>query len=151
MVLRAHTQTSYQFARGFWPPCIFWTPAKCEVAHTSLPFSPSKVSHSDIYLAPGGGTWHQNQNQLGSYLPRDGSCDGVDRPNDHGGPRFGCAELVSGLPTSSFAVVLKGSASNLADRARRAHTYDRARRFIRSICSAATNSERCRFFDQSRK
>ena len=28
--------------------------AKCEVAHTSLPIRPSKVRHSDIYLAPGG-------------------------------------------------------------------------------------------------
>src|SRR5262249_57070773 len=34
--------------------------------------------------------------------------DGVDHPNDHGGPRFGCAELVSGLPSSTFAVVLRG-------------------------------------------
>jgi hypothetical protein len=33
---------------------IFWKPAKCEVAHTSLPIRPSKVRHSDIYLAPGG-------------------------------------------------------------------------------------------------
>jgi hypothetical protein len=33
---------------------IFWKPAKCEVAHTSLPIHPSKVRHSDIYLAPGG-------------------------------------------------------------------------------------------------
>jgi hypothetical protein len=32
----------------------FWETAKCEVAHTSLPIRPSKVRHSDIYLAPGG-------------------------------------------------------------------------------------------------
>src|SRR6516225_5431488 len=38
------------------PPCIFWTPAKCEVAHTSFPFSPSKVQHGDIYLARQEGT-----------------------------------------------------------------------------------------------
>src|SRR5262249_31215830 len=31
---------------------------------------------------------------------RDGSCDGVDHPNDHGGPRFGCAERVTDLPSS---------------------------------------------------
>jgi hypothetical protein len=42
--------------------------AKCEVAHTIFPFSPSKVRHGDIYLAPGGDTWHQNQNQLGSHM-----------------------------------------------------------------------------------
>jgi hypothetical protein len=29
----------------------------CEVAHTIFPFSPSKVQHGDIYLAPGGDTW----------------------------------------------------------------------------------------------
>jgi|SRR5215468_11005466 len=154
MVLRAHTQTSYQFARGFWPPCIFWTPAKCEVAHTSLPFSPSKVSHSDIYLAPGGGTWHQNQNQLGSYLPRDGSCDGVDHPNDHGGPRFGCAELVSGLRSSTFAVVLRGPQA--APRIERRAPW--LTRMMTPEDSSAPpsaallpSSERCRFFDQSRK
>ena len=33
---------------------FFGQPAKCEAAHTSLPVSPSKVRHSDIYLAPGG-------------------------------------------------------------------------------------------------
>src|SRR5262249_11897474 len=31
-------------------------PAKCEVAHTSFPFSPSKVQHGDIYLARQEGT-----------------------------------------------------------------------------------------------
>jgi hypothetical protein len=35
--------------------CIFFgQPKKCEIAHTSLPIRPSKVRHSDIYLAPGG-------------------------------------------------------------------------------------------------
>jgi hypothetical protein len=35
--------------------CIFFgQPTKCEIAHTSLPIRPSKVRHSDIYLAPGG-------------------------------------------------------------------------------------------------
>src|SRR5262249_39948279 len=43
---------------------FFGQPPKCEVAHISLPFSPSKVRHGDIYLAPGGDTWHQNQNEL---------------------------------------------------------------------------------------
>src|SRR5262249_8073232 len=38
-----------------------YVPAKCEVAHTSLPIRPSKVRHDNIYLAPGGDTWHQNQ------------------------------------------------------------------------------------------
>jgi hypothetical protein len=33
---------------------FFGQPTKCEVAHTSLPIVPSKVRHSDIYLAPGG-------------------------------------------------------------------------------------------------
>ena len=36
-------------------------------------------------------------------------CGGVDHPNDHGGPRFGCAELVSDLPPSTFASVLRRS------------------------------------------
>jgi hypothetical protein len=35
---------------------IFWTPAKCEVAHTSFRLAPSKVRHGDIYLATGGDT-----------------------------------------------------------------------------------------------
>src|SRR5262249_32229152 len=34
--------------------------------------------------------------------------DGVDHPNDGGGRGFGGAELVSGLPSSTFAVVLRG-------------------------------------------
>src|SRR6516165_158281 len=109
MVLRAHTQTIAQFSRGFWPPCIFWTPAKCEVAHTSFPFSPSKVQHRDIYLAPGGvhGTETKTSHRI---YGRNGSCNGVDYPSGHdvGGPRFGCAELVSDVPSSTFAVVLGG-------------------------------------------
>src|SRR5262245_6492428 len=32
----------------------------------SVPIRPSR--HDDIYLAPGGDTWHQNQNQLGSHM-----------------------------------------------------------------------------------
>ena len=35
---------------------VFGQPAKCEVAHTSCPFSPSKVQHGDIYLARQEGT-----------------------------------------------------------------------------------------------
>ena len=75
--------------------CIFWDePAKCEVAHISLPFSPSKVRHGDIYLAPGG------------------ERDGGDYPSDHdvGGPRLGCADSGDGrdLPASTFEFVLKG-------------------------------------------
>ena len=70
----------------------------------------------------------------------DGSCDGVDHPSDYGGPRFGCADLVSGLPSSTFAVVLRGpqAASRIERRAPLAHAYDRAGSFVRSICSAAT-------------
>src|SRR6516164_7913757 len=111
MVLRAHTQTIAQFSQGFWPPCIFWTPAKCEVAHTSFPFSPSKVQHRDIYLAPGGvhGTETKTSHRI---YRRDGSCDSVDHPGGHdvGG---GCAELVSDLPPSTFAFVLRRSTSFL--------------------------------------
>src|SRR5262249_23487494 len=49
----------------------------------------------------GRGTWHQNPARF--VCRRGGSCDDVDHPNDHGGPRFGCAELVR-----TFAVVLRG-------------------------------------------
>jgi hypothetical protein len=72
------------------------------------------------------------------FYRRDGSCDGVDHPSDYGGPRFGFADLVSG--SSSFAVVLRGpqAAPRIERRARLAHAYDRAGRFVRSICSAAT-------------
>src|SRR5262245_51714738 len=82
------------------------------------------------------------------------SCDGVDHPNDHGGPRFGCAELVSGLPSSTLGVVLRGTQA--VPRIER-----RAPWLMRMIApedssappSAALlpSSERCRFFDQSRK
>jgi hypothetical protein len=48
-------------------------PAKCEVAHTSLPIRHSKVPHSDIYSGRQEGTWHRKQNQLGSFLP-SGCC-----------------------------------------------------------------------------
>jgi hypothetical protein len=40
---------------------------------------------------------------------RVGSCDGVDHPNDHGGPRFGCAVRVTDLPSSTFGFVLRGT------------------------------------------
>src|SRR5215831_1322011 len=36
-----------------------------------------------------------------------GSCDGVDHPDDHGGPRFGSAEFVTDLPLPTFAFVLR--------------------------------------------
>jgi hypothetical protein len=48
------------------PRCIFWTiRAKCEVAHTS----PRLARVPGGVPVPGGRPWHQNQNQLGSYLP----------------------------------------------------------------------------------
>jgi len=155
MVLRAHTQTIAQFSQGFWPPCIFWTPAKCEVAHTSFPFSPSKVQHRDIYLAPGGvhGTETKTSHRI---YRRDGSCDSVDHPGGHdvGGPRFGCAELVSDVPSSTFAVVLGGPQA--APRIERRAPW--LTRMIAPEDSSAPpsaaqlpSSERCRFFDQSRK
>src|SRR5262245_64380491 len=84
---------------------------------------------------------------------RDGSCDGVDHPNDHGGPRFGCAELVSGLPSSTFAVVLGGPQA-VPRIERRAPWLTRmiAPEDSSAPPSAAQllSSERCRFFDQSR-
>jgi len=39
-----------------------------DLAQGPLPIRPSKVRRDDIYLAPGGDTWHQNQNQLGSHM-----------------------------------------------------------------------------------
>ena len=88
-------------------------PAKCEVAHTSLPIRPSKVRHSDIYLAPGGvhGTETKAKTSWVRTCRRDGSCDGVEHPNDHGGSRFGCARLVTDLSPSTFAFVLAGRLS----------------------------------------
>src|SRR6516162_6617685 len=81
-------------------------------------------------------------------------CGGVDHPNDHGGPRFGCAELVSGLPSSTFAFVLRGpqAARRIERRARRAHATPMIAPKDSSAPSAALlrSSERCRF-DQSRK
>jgi len=34
------------------------------MAVTDFSFSPSKVRHGDIYLAPGGDTWHQQSHLL---------------------------------------------------------------------------------------
>ena len=38
---------------------FFGQPARCEIAHTSLPIRHSKVCHRDIYLAARRGTWHK--------------------------------------------------------------------------------------------
>jgi hypothetical protein len=64
----ARTQIIANSVGFFGYLAFFEQPAKCEVAHTIFPFSPSKVRHGDIYLAPGGDTGHQNQNQLGSHM-----------------------------------------------------------------------------------
>src|SRR5262249_7875271 len=71
----------------------------------------------------------------------------------HGGPRFGCAELVSGLPSSTFAVVLRGPQA--APRVERRAPW--LTRMIAPEDSSAPpsaallpRSERCRFLDQSR-
>src|SRR5262249_30530427 len=104
-------------------------PAKCEAAHTSFPFSPSKVQQGDIYLARQEGS-HGTKTQTYSVriYGRDGSCNGVDYPSGHdvGGPRFGCAELVSDVPssTSAFVVRCAQAAPRIERRARLAHAYD---------------------------
>src|SRR6516162_2779179 len=69
--------------------------------------------------------WETVSGRFGGYLThgtetktsdriyrRDGSCDSVDHPGGHdvGG---GCAELVSDLPPSTFAFVLRRSTSFL--------------------------------------
>src|SRR5262249_14237257 len=82
-----------------------------DLAQGLLPIRPSKVRCSDIYLAPGGvhGTETKTSHRI---YRRDGSCDSVDHPGGHdvGG---GCAELVSDLPPSTFAFVLRRSTSFL--------------------------------------
>src|SRR5262249_37272453 len=69
---RAYARPTTQPVEGaaFSAPtfAFFGQPAKCEVAHKSLPIRPSKVGHGDIYLAPGGDTWHQNQNQPARFV-----------------------------------------------------------------------------------
>src|SRR5262252_6392872 len=50
----SQTQIIANSHRVFGHLAFFGQPAKCEAAHTSFPFSPSKFCHSDIYLAPGG-------------------------------------------------------------------------------------------------
>src|SRR5262249_21330436 len=57
-------------------------PAKCEVAHTSFPFSPSKVQQGDIHLARQEGT-HGTKTSSVRIYGRDGSCNGVDYPSGH--------------------------------------------------------------------
>src|SRR5262245_15466262 len=62
---------------------------------------------------------------------RDGSCDGGDHPSDHDA-QFGCAELVTDLPASTFAFVLRQSTSFLPP------TLD-AR--VASLCRTESESE----------
>jgi hypothetical protein len=60
---------------------------------------------------PGGEHGTQSKietNEVRTYR-RDGSCDGIDHPADHGGPRLGSAERVTDLPPPTFACVLKGT------------------------------------------
>src|SRR5262249_46441825 len=47
---------------------FFGQSAKCEVAHTSFRLAPLKSGMATSVWWPGGDTWHQNQNQLGSHM-----------------------------------------------------------------------------------
>jgi hypothetical protein len=47
---------------------LFSIRPKCDGDHRLLPVPRSTIQFGDIYLAPGGGTWHQNQKQLGSHM-----------------------------------------------------------------------------------
>src|SRR5262249_31965182 len=126
---------------------------ECEVVHRSRRFGPLKsaiatsIWRQEGYMAP-------KPKPARFIYRRDGSCAGVDHPNDHGGPRFGCAELVSGLPSSTLGVVLRGTQA-LPRIERRAPWLMRmiAPEDSSAPPSAALlpSSERCRFFDQSRK
>src|SRR5262249_451826 len=44
---------------SFGHVAFFGQPARCEVAHTSLPIRHSKVCHRDICRAARRGTWHR--------------------------------------------------------------------------------------------
>ena len=88
---------------------FFGQPARCDVAHTSLPIRPSKVRHSDIYLAPGGVHGTETKTSWAHICRRNG----VDRPRGHD-VGVGCADHVSDLPPSAFAFVLRPSASSPA-------------------------------------
>ena len=52
----SQTQIIANSHRVFGHLAFLGQPAKCEVAHISFPFSPSKVQHGDIYLARQEGT-----------------------------------------------------------------------------------------------
>src|SRR5262249_58620832 len=84
---------------------------------------------------------------------RDGSCDGVDHPNDYGRPPFGCDELVSDLPSSTLAFVLRGPQAAPRLNVETAWLTPMIMPEDSSAPSTALlrSSERCRFFDQSRK
>src|SRR5262249_18491659 len=125
---------------------------ECEVVHRSRRFGPLKsaiatsIWRQEGYMAP-------KPKPARFIYRRDGSCAGVDHPNDHGGPRFGCAELVSGLPSSTFAVVLRGPQAARGLNVEAAGLTPMIAPEDSSAPSAALlrSSERCRFFDQSRK
>src|SRR5262249_50733479 len=68
---------------------------------------------------------------------RDGSCGSGDHPSDHDA-QFGCAELVTDLPSSTFAFVLRRHPNQTRGNSNVSHTYDR-----RSVGSHALSRRVC--------
>src|SRR5258707_11822956 len=71
-----------------------------EVAHTSPPIPPLRSPASNQEGNHGTSTTYSRM-----YL-RDDFCGSGDHPSDHDA-QFGCAELVTDLPSSTFAFVLR--------------------------------------------
>src|SRR5262249_35067898 len=77
---------------------FFGQPPKCEVAHTSFRFSPSKVRHGEIYLVPGGDAMAPKPEPVKVHLGRkhkgspSGGISNARRHRLHGrGQAFGCS------------------------------------------------------------
>src|SRR5262249_58950835 len=84
---------------------FFGQPPKCEVAHTSLPIRPSRSGLAPSIWRQEGTDGTKTRTSSARICLRDSSCGGGDHPSDHDA-QFGCAELVTDSPSSTFAFVL---------------------------------------------
>src|SRR5215475_4598338 len=100
-------------AIGFFGHVAFFgQPPKCEVAHTSLPIRPSRSGLAPSIWRQEGTHGTKTRTSSARICLRDSSCGGGDHPSDHDA-QFGCAELVTDSPSSTFAFVLRRSTSFL--------------------------------------
>src|SRR6516165_4398258 len=96
----------------FGQVAFFGQPAKCEVAHTSFRLAPLKSGMATSIWRQEGTHGTKTRSSYARICLRDSSCDGGDHPSDHDA-RFGFAELVTDLPSSTSAFVLRRSTNFL--------------------------------------